>query len=131
MWLRAKAGSTRSHLLGWYCAMALGWSASDGIGSPSFLYGRPALSAEHPGAYVGPSKLRELHRLRPGLSENGGEEPGGSRQYTTMSPQFLTALRKLVETLDKHQAGSRYLLGLAALASTTALLLAWLGARTF
>lgn len=83
-----------------------------------------------PRGYVGPSKRRGFRRQGRRLSENSGEEPGGSRRRTTMSPQFLTALRKLVETLDKHQTGSRYLLGLAAMASTTALLLAWLGARS-
>ena len=53
----------------------------------------------------------------------------GVQISTTMTPQFLTALRKLVETLDKHQTGSRYLLALTAVVSTTALLLTWLGVK--
>lgn len=56
------------------------------------------------------------------------EEPGG-QPSNRMPSNFLNSLRKLVETLDKHPAGSRYLIALAALASTTASLLAYLGVR--
>lgn len=44
-----------------------------------------------------------------------------------MSPKFLNELRKLVETLDKHPAGSRYLIALAGIAAGFTVAVAALG----
>lgn len=66
-----------------------------------------------------PASVGEDLGVCPAVSTMIASGVGGLLRNLNMSPRYLMALCKLVEALDKHRVGSRYLLALATIAAVT------------